>query len=440
MLNYRKPIIYLLLASSGGAVIKSLNLLRSFEDKSTDELQNIQKKSLNQLLIHSYLNVPYYKRVLKDAGVINEELKVDLVNFNNIPYLDKEILRKEGKNLHSVDHKRRKSYENSSGGSTGEPAIFLQDRYYWDLNGIATKIFYHEILGKELGESEVDVWGSERDVFRNSMGTKERLINRLYNRTILNSFVVDDDKLKYFVEKINNIKPVDIWAYVESIDLLSRYIQENKLKIYSPKFIISTSGTLYTEIRNRVEKVFKCPVYDQYGAREVGPIGIECKEKNGFHAFPYLNYLETGKDNELVITLLTNYSMPLIRYKIGDEVIMMKDKKCSCGRKYKIIKEVRGKTVSHFKTEGGKIIHGQLFIRQFFFLDWVKKFQIVQISYNKIECNIVLQKKKNIKDIHNLRKRFKHVMGNSCKIDFKFVNEIKPSKSGKYLYAISEVK
>jgi len=31
-------------------------------------------------------------------------------------------------------------------------------------------------------------------------------------------------------------------------------------------------------------------------------------------------------------------------------------------------------------------------------------------------------------------------MGKDCKVEFEFVDEIKPAKSGKYLYTICEVK
>jgi hypothetical protein len=34
----------------------------------------------------------------------------------------------------------------------------------------------------------------------------------------------------------------------------------------------------------------------------------------------------------------------------------------------------------------------------------------------------------------------KKTMGNDCRVDFELVNEIRPSKSGKHIYTICEVK
>ena len=42
-------------------------------------------------------------------------------------------------------------------------------------------------------------------------------------------------------------------------------------------------------------------------------------------------------------------------------------------------------------------------------------------------------------DIDDITDKIKQVMGQDCRVDFIFVEEVPPSPSGKYLYTISEL-
>ena len=439
-MNWRKPIILAGLYLTGSKIPKYLKEIEELQYKSQDEIRRYQEEKLKELLSHAYENVPYYNKVLRESEVVIDG-DVNLDNFSRIPILTKEIIRVEGGNLYSKDYKSRKPYENTSGGSTGEPVKFIQDERYLHRN-IANKFYFNRLLGKDIGEKEINLWGSERDIFRNTLSFKERITNFLYNRAFLNAFKVDENKLREFVSEINRVKPISMWAYVESIDLLARFIEDNDLKVYSPKCIITTAGTLFPEIREKVETVFECPVYNQYGSREVGPIAVECEYKQGLHCFPWSHKLELigeGELKDIIVTDLTNYSMPLIRYKIGDVSKKADLSECTCGRNTLFFKEVSGRVVNHFITKMRDIVHGQYFIHVFYFRDWIKKFQVVQKDYDLIKVYIVLTKERNEKDMEDIENKIKLIMGKDCKVEFEFVDEIEPSKSGKYLYTVCEV-
>ena len=208
--NWRKPIIYTGLALSGSRISRYLAEAERVSQRSKDEIVAYQEAKLEELLRHAYEHVPYYHRVLPEAGTIVKG-KVRLENFCEIPVLTKDIIRKEGKNLYSDDHSSRKYYRNTSGGSTGEPVVFIQDKEYNEWN-LATKIFYNKMLGKEPGESEYKVWGSERDIFKGTIGLKNKGINFLYNRRFFNSFLINDSKLHELVKDWNRIKPKFVWS------------------------------------------------------------------------------------------------------------------------------------------------------------------------------------------------------------------------------------
>lgn len=445
-MNWRKPVILSLLKLTGSEIPDNLEFIKSIEYKSKEEIKAIQVDKLEKLLLHAHKNVPYYNKILKASGVVIDS-KVNLENFSKIPILTKDIIRENFEDLKSKDLNKRKWYVNTSGGSTGVPVKFVQDKEYWD-KAISTKLFYSLMAGKDLGEKEIKLWGSERDIFEGSIGHKAKLQNWLYNRLLLNSFLMSEEDMKRYVKIWNEFKPVIVWTYVDSIYEFTKFIDKNNLEICSPKSIIVTAGTLHKDVRDFVEIVFKSKIMNQYGSREAGDIAAECINREGLHIFEYCQYVEVlndelepvkeGELGQIYVTNLNNYSMPLIRYKIGD-IASISNKMCSCGRGFSMLAEVTGRVTDHFLKRDGTIIHGEYFTHLFYFKNWVKKFQVVQEDYNFVNVYVVLNETKDEKDIEDIKEKIKIVMGNDCRIKFEFVDEIDHSKSGKFLFTKSLV-
>ncbi len=410
-----------------------------------DKIKRAQLRNLKNILMHSYKNVPYYTKVLVKANVIKNN-KVNLENFDKIPFLTKEIIRENFSSLVSKDIKKRKWEYNASGGSTGKPIRLIQCQNFRDWR--ANKFYFKYLAGSEPGDREIKLWGSEYDIFKGTIGMRAKLENFILNRKFLNSFKVSKDQYFMFVREFNRFKPKHVWTYVDSIYEFARFIKKHNLKIYRPNAIITTAGMLSNDIRNFVQNVFKSKVLNQYGSREVSDIAAECRKQEGLHIFEHSHYVEIisngkkaedGEMGEVVITLLTNYAMPLIRYKIGDTAISKKEF-CSCSRKFRLLKNVTGRTTDHFINSEGSVIHGEYFTHLFYFKDWIKKFKVVQEEINKINCYIVLNGKKNTTELKDMEEKIKLVMGKNCRVIFSFVKNIPASNSGKYLYTESKVK
>ncbi len=436
--NWRKPLIYSLFYLTNREVYNWIKEIKRLEKMSKNEIEEYQKDKLKKLLLHAWQNVPYYKDVLEQSKVVENGI-INLNNFDKISYLTKEIIRREGKNIYSKDYKSRKTYANTSGGSTGEPLQLIQDKHYNNINYIVNKIYFQSFNGKDLGELEIDLWASMRDMQRNYGHYKEIFINFLYNRIILNSFKMSEDDMRRYVDIINKKKPRSMWVFAESIDAFCKFIKKNNLKItHHPKFILSTATTLYPEIRALAEEVFGCPVLNQYGSREVGAMTVECKYKNS-HSFFWSHYIEVV-NSEIVVTLFTNYSMPLIRYKIGDRATSAESFLCQCGHVTAPLKDMDGKVVTQFKKENGDLISSYYFIRLLFFQSWIKQYKLIQRDYNLIEFKIVLNGKSDEIAMRKFEDEVRYTMGENCKVRWDFVGEIEPTPSGKYIYTVCEIK
>lgn len=418
-----------------------------YGDRKT--LLSYQKRKLENLLIHAYNHTQYYRRVFDEIQLIKNN-KVDWTKFSNIPILTKDNIRKHFKELLSDDRHRRKPYINTSGGSTGEPVKFVQDKEYFRRN-VADKLLFAELNNKKIGDLEIKLWGSERDILEGSVGFKEKLINLLYNRIFLNSFSMSQENMMDYINVINAKKPVQIWAYADSIYELARFIIKNKLDVHQPLNIICTAGTLYNSIRETIQKAFPASkVLNQYGSREVGIIGVEVEENKGIRIFDHSIYLEIldkqrnvfvndGVGN-IIVTNLNNYSMPLIRFDIGDigEKVQHLDEQYGS---FSTLLSLKGRRNCHFIKENGDLIHGEYFTHLFYNKEWVKNFQVVQLDYNKIEFRVVVDERIGVNraELDKMIYDTKIVMGENCEIIFKKVDKIPRLRSGKYQFVYSEV-
>ena len=447
-MNWRKPIIELLLKASDRRILERLDQINRLTRQSEKDVLQYQRHRLRNMLRFAAQNVPYYREVLRERGVVTVEDRVMLDKFNVIPPLTKDVIRSEGQRLYSEDYEDRGYYENTSGGSTGEPVPFIQDRYYSDWN-IAGKLYFKSQAGQDIGDPELRLWGSERDLQQGREKLSIRLRDWLYNRTDVNAFRMTKDDMAEAVELLNRKKPTWIEGYVQTLYELARFADERDQTVHSPRGVLATAGVLQEPVENLLEQVFQCSVFNRYGSREVGDVACSCEVGDGLHICQWSHYVEVlddgmkpvcdGETGRLYITLLTNHSMPLIRYEIGDLAVPAYEVTCQCGRKTALLEKIVGRRVGVFRTRDGAIVDGEYFTHLFYSVEWVRRFQVIQRDYDDIDVYIVPAKPPHDEDIRSIDNTIREIMGKNCKVEFHFVDEITPSSSGKHLYTISEL-
>ncbi|NCC71067.1 phenylacetate--CoA ligase family protein [bacterium] len=363
-------------------------------------------------------------------------------NFEKIPILTKKIIREEFENLKSKNLKNFKWEYNTSGGSSGEPARFIQDNNYKSYN-IANKMYLKILAGAQIGGKELRFWGSERDILEGKEDLKIILRNKIYNRFEINMFKLNYSDIPKHLDFWNKYKPEWIEAYVHIMYEFAKYAIKYNIKVYAPKGILCTAGSLDFEMRKTIEKAFNIRVFNRYGSREVGDIACEDKTNLGLRISVWNNKLEILDSNmkptkelgKIYITNLNNYAMPLIRYEIGDMGIK--------ASKWGYLKEINGRITSIFKTKEGGFFDGCYFRTILSYKDWIKQFQIIQTDYDEIVYNIVPMEKNfkiPLKEKKEISKNVQKLLGKNCKVKFNIVNKIDNLKSGKYLYTRSEIK
>jgi len=401
--------------------------LQKHQWATREENTNIQRIKLFKLIQYASQNIPYYQRIIREHQISFSEDTI-FTDIKKFP-LDNTY------------------YKNTSGGSTGEPIILYQDSDYFAWN-TATKILFDEWAGRKIGEPMVTISGVLQDILKSGQGFKLYLRQQLSGITILSTMRMSEkDKYKY-VQRINHIKPSIILEYSHE---LSRFIQEHHLAVYSPRAVMTTGFVLFPEVQARIEKVFRAPIFNRYGSREVGSMACNCEKSTGLHLVPDIHYLEildnngkevkSGEEGNIIITLLTNYTMPLIRYKIGD-IGILSEKNCPCGRESLLLAKVVGRIKSRFKNKFGDYINSG-FNSLFHFKENIRQYQVIQETTDLILINLVLIDNNKLKDMDKFfeenNQKIEKIIGHQVTIKYNIVDEIEPSPSGKYMYVFSKV-
>jgi len=429
-------------------VLSCYKVLRIHQWNTLEENKKIQQKKLYKLIEYASENIPYYKRIIQEHNILFSEDTI-FEDIKKFPLLTKDVIRNHFDELYKF--RDLTYYRNTSSGSTGEPVIFYQDSNYFAWN-VATKTLFDEWAGRKIGEPMVRLWGSTLDILKRSQGFKGYLKQLLSGVTTLSSTKVSEEDMHRYLRAINKIKPGLILAYANFMGEFTHFIQNHDLPIYSPKAIMTSACVLFPEIRKNIEEVFQTTVFNRYGSREVGDIACNCEKSIGLHLIPDIHYLEitddeereieAGKSGNIIITLLTNYTMPLIRYKIEDRGVLSK-KNGLCRHGLPFLEKIEGRIVGHFKNKFGDITSGGFFFAILLSCKNIKQFQIIQEEIDYISINLVLIDKTELKNMKNdfkeINRKIKLAMGNDTKIKHNIVDEIKPSPSGKYLYSFSKI-
>ncbi len=415
------------------------------EADASEQRSSIFTSKLKTLLLHCQHSVPYYRRLFQASGIGVGTDHDPFAALKLLPQLTKPILRQQSQELCSDDLGKRVWFTNTSGGSTGEPVRLIQDREYSERSAAVTEL-YSNWAGIEYGEPRIHLWGSERDLFHRRLDWRTRLGNTLRNIKLLNAFSMTPERMRQYLSTINQFRPRLLICYAQAIYELALFAEREGFAVASPRGIITTAGTLYPFMREKIAAVFGCPVFNRYGSREVSLIAAERPNFDGLVVSNFNNYIEVvdeagnpaqpGIEGDIVVTNLVNLAMPLVRYAIGDRGILANPSD-SLGRQ--ILLKVSGRNVDMFRKADGTLIDGEYFTHLLYFRDWLTKFQVIQRSTEQVVFKLVLCDDAPPAELDDIRTKTQFALGSEVQVDFEFLAEIPASASGKYRYTISEV-
>ncbi|MCK5052611.1 MAG: phenylacetate--CoA ligase family protein [Candidatus Cloacimonetes bacterium] len=410
-------------------VLKRYKFYKRSQFCTEAQIEDFQDEQLIKLIQHAGQHVPYYRNLFKNIG-FNDSTFRGREDMHKIPTLDKEIVRTRQKELIADNAKKFGITWDSTSGSTGTPLHFVLDDAV-QANKIAALLRSYSWAGYKLGKKTFSL---QSYYFQE----KSYEYSRFYNIIRFDSNKLKKSSAIKVIKEINRLKPEFFMGFPFDILMLSKFAEEEGIVIHSPQSIVTYGETLSKKKREFIEKAYRCKIFDFFSLHECAAMISECEQGN-LHLVEDFAFHELLGDGKLVGTSFYNYAMPLIRYEIGDNIVLDDvSKKCECGRNFRIVKEITGKQCDYIETPDGRFL-GSVMSHSIDNAKGVLCSQCVQNAIDQIDINIVVDKTYNDDSKIALKKGLRKRLGNEVKINFKVVPQLEKSKSGKTPFIISKI-
>jgi phenylacetate-CoA ligase len=423
----------------GANYLSSLHLWNKYDKFSESKLEEIQNENLKKILHHTSTNVPYYQNYFLNKDVS----KFTLEDF---PILTKEILREQKEKLVSNKHNVNDLQKNYSSGSSGVQSYAYTDKKYkFYIQGIHSH--WYMWSGYKIGDPILQFGMSPKRIF------PKNLKDLFYNVHYLNSFSLNESKLIEAATILQKNKIEYIIGYPSAINEFAKVLIEKKLN-YKIKGVISLGDKLFPHFRKNFNNAFKNPtIIDTYGCAEGILMACTCDLDYFYIMSPnvvieivddYGKQVTDGEMGNVLVTSLTSYAMPLIRYKLGDLAIKLPKEKYPKDRKfnYPILEKIIGRETDVVVTPNDRtlIVHSFTGIVEFY--PEIKQFRIIQETIDKIIFEYIVDDFFPFREdvLLEIKSKIDFLADNSLIIEFLKVDEIKPTPSGKPQIIESKIK
>jgi len=339
------------------------------ETMPVERLRTLQAERLARTVRHAYESSPFYQRHFDRAGLAPGDIR-RLEDVRKIPFLEKRTVR-EAYPTGLVCAGRGALRElHSTSGTTGEPvlqAATLDDLHLWaDLNARGLWM-----VGLRPGDRILNAYGYglptggfgfHYGAMRVGMlaiplgsGQVDRQIDFLVDLEVTALCMTPSFAL-YVGQR----------AAERGIDLATRAACRVGLFGAEP---------WPRATRERIERLFGITAYDEFGMTEfLGPgMSCECEVRDrghGMHAWAdaFLcecidpetgEWVEDGRDGELVWTALAFEGTPFIRYRSRD-LSSLTWRPCDCGRTHPRIAAIKGRTDDAVSISGVVVFPSQV--------------------------------------------------------------------------------
>lgn len=410
----------------GTNFISELRRWRKFQWENSDLLRKRQLNGLSNLLRHSVTNVAYYRD-------LNLDYDPDPPTYlKKFPLLTKEIVKAHTDRLITKGLQREKLIKESSSGSSGiQSTVYLSRREVTQTQALQTLLW--EWSGYSPGSP----------ILQLGMTTKRTLIKRLkdffFRVNYQQAFNISKSEVEDALLRVRN-KNYFFGGYASGLYGYALYAEQLAIDC-TFKGIISWGDKMFSHYRRKIENLFKARVFDVYGTTEGFVIAGQCPVGSYHILSPHVylelldengNEVKPGQLGYVVVTRLDAYSMPLIRFYLGDIAVKEDENfRCSCGRQLPVLRQIVGRDTDIVRTSSGKLLIVHFFTGIFEHVPEIRQFRIIQRELDRIIVEYIPEEGCTDDILYNLKETIQKKLDEKITVDFVKVMHIPSTPSGK---------
>ncbi|NLN62003.1 MAG: phenylacetate--CoA ligase [Myxococcales bacterium] len=329
------------------------------------QLRQLQMARLSRILQHAYDRVPLFRERLQQRDLTPSSIR-HLEDISRLPFTQKSDLRDTypfglfAMDIHDVVRLH------ASSGTTGKPIVVAYSRediqvwsnamercfaaYGMNANDIIQNAYGYGLFtgglgahygGESLGATVIPISGGNTE--------RQLMVMKDFGVTAICCTP------SYFVHLCERIQDLNV-------DLASLPLRTG----------VFGAEPWSDAMRDRIQEMTGIRAYDIYGLSEiVGPgVACECAQQSGLHVLEDYFYpeiidpdteepLPDGTEGELVLTTLSKFAMPMIRYRTRDITAIIPEP-CACGRSLRRIRRISRRSDDMFIIRGVNVYPSQI--------------------------------------------------------------------------------
>ena len=394
------------------------------------ELDEVGK--LTSLIEHAVNHVEYYKD--RKALYYNP---LGIEDISNYPLLEKIDLRSNLDKVVSLKANSRNSVPFKTSGTTGTP---LRGRIK-----ISDLQLRFNIVLKSMNDFGLDL----SKPYGRFLGAHVSDGKRVYRRDMINKHIIfsmyhlSAAYTDIYIRAINKYQLETLEGYPSVLYALALLIESEGGKTNSVKYVCTTAEKLHGYQKTKIEAVFGCKVFDYYGSSEQSSYIYMCPFQN-YHNSNIISHLEVldtegkktlpGHQGNMVVTSYTSTYTPLIRYKIGDSVLLSANQVCECGVGGLVIDEIIGRDEDAFLTLDGRSVSRFSLVLKHIPGNVFRAQLVLSNNQSNIELRYETLDNKSINrgQFENFYKKLVLMIGNGYTIVYTHEEDIPLGKNGKF--------
>jgi len=394
-----------------------------------------QGRRLRDMLRHANTHVPIWKELFTKHDVDIASIR-DLADLPKLPITNKRMYLGRMAEEYTDSSTPALSYWYVTSGTSGVPFTFLMSPHARD-----TK--YTDFASLRF------LWWRGEPIRRIASINFARVKIRAHPSEH-RFFLSVEDYLRdprAALQKIAAFKPEIIGTYPSLLLDMAKLVERDPtLRNPELTYALSFGETLVPSIRKTVEAGLRCEIYDRYGLEEIGAVGVECREHNGFHINTESVIVEVlgdagetlspGEQGRLVVTDLFNFGMPFIRYDSGDSGKISYEI-CACGLRSPRV-WVQGRYSAYLTFPQRRIHHLEFDAAMDTFMNYVYQYQIAKISDSEICARIVAGPSFNDEVPKKIEEHLRKLVGAQVRVAVEKVPALPVNPRGKSQIVIDE--
>ena len=411
---------------------------------SRGEIEELQLVRLESLLRMVAAHSPWHAQRINAAGIdVGSNLTWDA--FRRLPPMTRADAR-ENRDQIAWREAPGGAFLYNTGGSSGEPLSFYFGRTR-QASDAAGRIRARRWWGVDVGAREVYLWGAPVELSKTDK--TKRLRDLAFNQLLLNAFEMNPPRMDAYLDEIERFQPECVYGYASSLALLAAHAESRSRPpaLRSLRVVCATGEPLYEHQRQIISEVFKAPVANEFGSRDIGftahetPAGqmlllsehivLEVLDEQG-------DPVPQGQPGEAVLTALCSEAQPFIRYRTGD-MVRLASEPCREGRGLHVIGEVIGRSTDFVVRPDGTIMHALAVIYVLRALEGIQEFKLIQHELNRVEVQVVPDSRWRAETLGAIEQGLGTRLGPDVRIEIRLVDDIAPEASGKHRYVVSRV-